>query len=533
MLDFSMPAILSSMPDYMVAAFDPEIAPRLWTTLLSLNVLESLSVCWATHDTRPSTLVDETETWIANAIARHHRTFAGAALPRSEALFRMSAVPKELTADVIEHARSSARETVLRWKLAHEQRLELHRTSAQGEGGIWRSYRVAGEAAASFQKRHEAASTFLLPMADGLTRVHRSALFVTSLLTALTINTFLYWLQSSSCCSAMRAKLGCSKDPSTPCRGISRDCADLSNLFKALTDANVVHADLSAYGPWAWQCSAPVDPSFVCPVSFPDSSKTADRFYTGLIATGVSLPVHHILAVLLQMSSEAETEDSWLSMQPILHMLVSLLRLRRLGGTWHWRATRPLKLVRYLQRYSVQPFRTVLERLCAATAGLIIRRFGHSAAARETLERVPEEERDEAEEELLKIVAKRVAGVLGLVFLYVLWAVYIFVVLTYGIQLLGLQGVHSEVTFLTSWAVSVAVQSAWQFRYAAQALGMGILSHYLFELVHFAPQHTWFEVWLDSSSVQAACSAAAGGSAKFPIAEYTRRHMHFFRGVAL
>ena len=522
-LAFSLPAILNSVPDFLTATFeDRAFALRLWTTLLSLTVLESLTVCWASHDINPSTLLDDTEVWIENAVARHHR----GGPTRGAALLRASAIPEELTAEVIEHARPLARETILRWKLAHEHRLLLLRSATHAEGGIWRSYRVLGEAVASLQQRHQAASAMLSPVADGLTRVHRAALLITSLLTALTVQTWLYWSKATTCCGQMRVLLDCHPDPLVPCRGFSGDCADLKLQFATLAHDNA-HANLATSGPWAWQCSALQGlASFECH-AFPDSASAHDKIYAGLITTAIALPMHHILGVLLQMSTEPDLSFSWLSMQPLLHMLTSLLRLRTLGGNWRWRGARPFFLVRYLQRYSIQPFKSVLEWVCAALAALVVRCYGHNAAARRTLEEVPPDERAATEAELRRAVARRVAGVLGLLLVYFVWAVCVWYCLTYGILLLGLLGVASEVEFLKSWAISVAVQSAYQMRYAVQALFLGLLSHFAFEQVHVAPQHSWFEVWLDSMSVQAACTATAS-----PFA-YARVHLRHFRSITL
>ena len=518
-LTFSLPAILNSVPDFMTATFE-EQAVRLWTTLLCLTVLDSLSVCWASHDITPATLLDEIETWIENMVARHHR---GEGLSRSAALLRASSIPEELSAEVIAHARLLARETVLRWKLAHEHRLLLLRSATRAEGGIWRSYRVLGEAVASLQ----AAGAMLSPVSDGLNRVHRWCLLVTSLLTALTIQTWLYWSKASTCCGQMRALLQCSPDPLAPCRGFVGDCADLKLQFASLAHDNV-HASLATSGPWAWQCAALQGLStFEC-TAFPDASRSRDRIYSGLIVTAVSLPLNHILAVLFQMSADSEINHSWLSMQPQLHIVTSLLRLRTLGGNWRWRDSRPFWIVRYLQRYDIQPLRSLLESFCSAAAALIIRLHGHSAAALNTLERVPEEEWEDVQKELRYIVARRVAGVLGMLSIYCVWGLCGWYVLVYGMQLLGLLGLSSENEFVTSWAVSLAVQSAYQVRYVLQALTLGLLSHFAFELVHVAPQHSWFEVWLDSMSVQSACSAA--GVRPWT---YARVHMRHFRSIKL
>ena len=526
-LAFSLPAIVDSVPDFLAATFvDHGFALRLWTTLLSLTVLESLTVCWAAEDRTPTTMLDETETWVANAVARQYR----GGLTRAASLLRTSTVPEELVEEVIKHARRVARETILRWKLAHEHRLLQLRTVTHSEGGIWRSYRVLGEAVASLQQKHHTASAMLSPVADGLTRVHRAVLLITTLLTALTVQTWLYWSRAFDCCAKMRReKLGCDSNPLVPCRGFTGDCADLRAQFSTLAHTNA-HADLSASGPWAWTCSALDDvTSFQCH-AFPDDSSSHDRIYVGLIVTAVALPVHHVLGVLLHMSTEPDLDFNWLSMQPLLHMLASLLRLRTLGGNWRWRGSRPFWIVRHLQRYSIQPFKSVLERLCAILAGLVIRSYGHNAAARRTLEQAPPDERAAIEAELLKAVARRVAGVLGLLLVYIAWAVCVWFCLEYGILLFGLQGVESEVSFLKDWAISVAVQSAYQMRYAVQALLVGLLSHFAFEEVHVAPQHSWFEVWLDSMSVQAAVAADFDRASPW---SYAHMHLRHFRSIAI
>ena len=530
-LAFSLPAILNSVPDFLVAAFDDDaLALRVWITLLSLSTLETFAVCWADRDSS-CTLLDEAEIWIENAVARHKRAGGLSGYSRSAALLQEeSSIPESLLAEVIKQARPLATETTVRWKLAHENRLALLRSASQAEGGLWRSYRVLGEAVASLQQRHQTASALLSPMADGLTRVHRAALLVTTLLTALTVQTWLYWSKATSCCGQMRALLDCDPDPLVACRGFTGDCADLRTQFATLAHSNT-QATLSATGgPWEWQSSVLGSglSDFVCK-AFPDASNPSDRIYSGLILTAVAIPLHHILGVFLQMSTEPEMNRSWLAMKPIVRNIVKLLRLRRLGGgNWRWRqGGLPFWVVRHLQRFSLQPLKSTLEWMCASLAARYTRHYGFNAAAQRTLAGMPPKEREAAEEVLLRVVARRVAGVLGMTCVYGVWTLCIWFVLAYGISLLGLLGVHTETEFLTSWAVSVGVHSAYQLRFAAQALVIGLISQFGLERLRVAPQHAWLEVWLDSMSVQAACTATAS-----PFA-YAKVHMRHFRGVTL
>ena len=72
-------------------------------------------------------------------------------------------------------------------------------------------------------------------------------------------------------------------------------------------------------------------------------------------------------------------------MHPIVRLVASMLRLRRLGGNWRWRGGIPYWFVRHLQRFSIQPLKSTLEWMCACIAALHTQTYGFSAAARRTL----------------------------------------------------------------------------------------------------------------------------------------------------
>ena len=101
---------------------------------------------------------------------------------------------------------------------------------------------------------------------------------------------------------------------------------------------------------------------------------------------------------------------------------------------------------------------------------------------------------------------------------------------------MGLLGLATEVDFVKSWAVAVAVDSAFQLRVVGQSLVVGLLNQYAFEIVRVSPQHMWFERWLDSQSVQSTCAAGERKGDRYgglSALEYMRAHARHFRSVAL
>ena len=133
-------------------------------------------------------------------------------------------------------------------------------------------------------------------------------------------------------------------------------------------------------------------------------------------------------------------------------------------------------------------------------------------------------ERAEVEEQLHAAAAARAAAGLGLALVYAVWACCAWFIFVYGVDLMGLMGVDSEVEFVQSWATSVGVESIYQLRVVVQAVLFGLLTKYAFEVVRVSPQHAWFETWLDSVSVQSTC----GGMSALA---YARAHSVHFRSV--
>jgi hypothetical protein len=124
----------------------------------------------------------------------------------------------------------------------------------------------------------------------------------------------------------------------------------------------------------------------------------------------------------------------------------------------------------------------------------------------------------------------------GALLIYGCWAVCVWFVFVYGTDLMSLLGLQTEVTFVKSWAVAVAVDSAFQLRVVVQAVIVGMLTQYAFEVVRVSPQHMWFERWLDSLSVQSTCAAGVEAGDKFgglSALEYARAHSRHFRNVVL
>jgi hypothetical protein len=462
--DFGTDMIIGSCPAYLRAAFTratPCAVNRMWTTLLVCAVLSRLSVCrisnmgvhGSAHD--QLTLLDEAEEWLLQAAMSHF----GASSSLQHNLLHHAA--EELLAA----AHRDAEETLRYWRRTHNARVariravsNANRGSTGGNASVFstnRLHRVTGSIYVALHRCHEAAGTLAAPHNDGLTRAQRAALLITTLLGLLCVDTWFFWARGVACCGQIREFLDCPASPA-PCLGYSGDCADLQAQFADFYTGGVQCPAPGSSRLGDWTCSA-----------FPDPDSNRDNLVVGLIAALVTLPLRQVLAVLLKLSNEVESEPTWLFLHPIAHSIMRGLRLNVFS--WRWRTALPSWPVRYALRHEMEPFKFALEALCDAVAHLfpaLTRRDGSAGVS-------PAHHR-EVEEALLHAARRRVARVLGILLIYVTWSLFVWFIVAYGIETFGLMGSVSENEFVRNWAITVGIEQATQMGAVASTFSSGI-----------------------------------------------------------
>jgi hypothetical protein len=236
----------------------------------------------------------------------------------------------------------------------------------------------------------------------------------------------------------------------------------------------------------------------------------------GLIAAAVSLPLRYVLEVMLRLSNEAEHEHTWLFFHPVTHIFMR--GLRRDWLSWRWRDKAPSWPVRYLLHYEMQPFEAALEALCDAVVYLFPTLTRRRGSGRVTL---VHRDMDDA---LASAARRRAAFALGVLLVYITWALFVWFIVVYGIDVFTLVGSVSEYKFVRAWAIAAGVGQATQLRAILSVFSGGVLLH-LADVLWVMPHQVWLESWLDARSVAATVAAGASAGA------FVRAHVEHHRAV--
>ena len=428
-LHFSVSAVLASMPSALLAlpggSEQDSLPSRVWATLLSMELMDRLECCWVVNgmaskdfDEPEVTLADAADVWLAARAAED--PLLAAALP---------------------HARAKASRMMAEWEMVQEERVAELRSFSQG-GKFYTATqlsRLTGDCAKAVQTKHEIFSTFLGAPQDGMQRWQKWMLLCTAILGALTVEVWFFQVKANACCGQVRQLLGCSDDFAAPCRGFSGDCADVEAQF-----AELLLPDGSTIA--TFECHA-----------FPDEDNPLDKFFIGLIFAAVAIPMRYILGILLEIANEAEHSEAWLEFSQVQHTVARLLGLR---WSWHYAdpALRPSRLLRLYARYALEPFNMAIDLVvdaisaaalacarltgCGCTGNLeslaALDKTLHSAdvcappPAAEQQQQQPgaeapleEERRAHMEVELGNALTARMAGVLGILGIYLAWALLV------------------------------------------------------------------------------------------------------------
>ena len=506
--DFGADLVLQSCPEYLGTALSSageEIIHRVWTTLLVCAVLSRISVCRLARpaENETLTLLDEADEWVRRTVAGYFGK------SRADSLLHHAAD------EFIAIAHSDADEVIRAWRRSLNLRAERLRAvatsgsfAATGGSNVFtinRSHQMMGSVCITLGRRHEAFGTLFAPLSDGLTRSQRAALLLTTLLGLLCVDTWFYWARGTTCCNQIRALLACPPGRG-PCLGYAGDCADLQAQFADFYEGGLQCPDTPGLARISdWKCRA-----------FPDEESNRDAVLVGLIAAAVSLPLRYVLEVMLRLSNEAEHEHTWLFFHPVTHIFMR--GLRRDWLSWRWRDKAPSWPVRYLLHYEMQPFEAALEALCDAVVYLFPTLTRRRGSGRVTL---VHRDMDDA---LASAARRRAAFALGVLLVYITWALFVWFIVVYGIDVFTLVGSVSEYKFVRAWAIAAGVGQATQLRAILSVFSGGVLLH-LADVLWVMPHQVWLESWLDARSVAATVAAGASAGA------FVRAHVEHHRAV--
>ena len=263
-----------------------------------------------------------------------------------------------------------------------------------------------------------------------LARWQRFMILVTLVLSTLLTSIWFFYSRGVQCCAEMRTILNC--DPAGPCLGFTGDCSDYQTQFAELQ------------GPFLYS-DGPGDPptehdslaDYVCH-AFPDDAYVTDQFFVGLISVAVALPVDMLLVRLFEASNEGDAPEQWLEAPSGVWRLL-------LGSDGHkaWNYDSGVSdLVKWQARRGAEALPSALLRLAAWRAAAARRPRGGDATdtAKGSKAGGSHSDSEESDDDAVFYEAdaraeawtKRWYAFSGLLGVYVVWAVFAWVIFTYG-----------------------------------------------------------------------------------------------------
>ena len=322
----------------------------------------------------------------------------------------------------------------------------------------------------------------------------------------------MFYARGVNCCAEVTALLGCS--PGAPCRGREGVlCGDLPTVF----------------------ATEPVMPDFPNGLAdytcrqFPDDNNPRDSLIVALIALAVALPVTFFIASCFELANDNEAPESWLSWAGWPKLVWGPGAHRR----WQYSgpAGQPVRFVRWWIRCRDAP--------TPETIGNLWR----SAVAWATCSKPPwilEAEELEVEAELhdddcgkpprhedgssldahsvrdslasarrLR-TSKRRLTIVGLVGVYLVWAVFAWFIFTYGILTYRNLGPDVQQQFTNSFGVSYGVGAASEWKDIAKETAQGLVILFILERLYLTRPVSWIEDHVDYLSLQALFFRDAG-----------------------
>ena len=334
-LTFSTFAFAETMP-VELARLSPDVKPlRVWTTILTICVLQRMKVSWLFGDgelcpVTERTIVDGAREWLDRHAVAHPELAPLLEGKQGKAL------------------RKEATTIVLAWQRTWLYRIKLLRQEDVLRAHLAREHaeRAGRSIVLAVQVQHDTMASFLAP-AGRWRRWQGFMIVVTLVICTLCMNIWMYQLKSSNCCSALRLILDSGPDggacpPVGPCRGFVGNCADITAQFADLPVLPSYPDGLADF-----ECHA-----------FPDDARFGDTILVGLLSCGVALPVTIFIFTCFDLANDNEPPDSYLRWPLAWPMLVWGLNAHR---RWHYtKKEPPARFVKWFCRFRADPIPAIM-----------------------------------------------------------------------------------------------------------------------------------------------------------------------------
>ena len=378
---------------------------RIWCTALALAVLEEADSSW---------LVDD-EAEPERTVVDLGRAFLKAQSRESHRLRRL--LSKGVLSEAAEKSRSA-------WKRIQAAYVaQLRDTDVLNKfNALTHLQRASSRVVRSCMIDHSTFAVFL-DTAGYLARWQRFMILITLVLSTLLTSIWFYYSRGATCCTEIRTILDC--DPVGDCLGFTGDCGDLQSQF----------ADLQ--GPFVYS-DGPGDPptehdslaDYVCH-AFPDDAYVTDQFFVGLISVAVALPVDMILVRMFEASNEGDAPEQWLE-APSGNW--KLLLGKDCHHAWNYDAKdKPVSdLVKWIARRGGEDIFAIIMRLIAWLWVKLRGQPAEDSKAEDDDDKSDAAESFDSAEARSDACSKRGYAFGGLLGVYVVWAVFSWVIFTYG-----------------------------------------------------------------------------------------------------
>ena len=493
-LHFTGAALRRSVPMALREAFGGDAcgASHAWATALAVAWLQQQDVSWLATDPLsdpPRTLAD-----------------AGAAVLTAQLAARRGAqadVP--LAAELL----AVAGLQLARWAAAADERVTAARAAHAMSPfyAMSQAQRVISALLNSLLAHCNTVAMCFSLYSVGTRRYMRAFALVSGLLAALLVNVGLFWSKGATCCGDAREALGCGRDAlaGAACRGFAGSCANLSDVFMPFAAAALALPSLPR----------PAHQS-AC-VAFPADGSARDTFLAGLIGAAVAMPATAGVAVLFSLAVATDAGQP----RAAVHLLTWPLRVRCMLGRAQWRLDAMSR--------------------AAARRRSLLGRWWSTSVATDAIVTVLDATRLWPPKQPFGAPPNVSAGAAldgaelrmrraGFALMYVIWAVFAYLVVVYGRLLLRLLGPAATSQFAQSWLVALgAGQAAELHSFVITAVEVIMVATVL-DALWLLPNARWLETQVDFASVQAAAFVAPA-AARVTNVRRTWAYLSHFKAV--
>ena len=483
---YSQEAILVSIPPYLREwCTAPGSAERAWTCACVAAFCEAQREGWLTTpldgNANFRTLTDEAHSHLGRCL---EEAGCGGTDPSP------SSKPGDTPA---ERVCLDARTQVAAWAVRADRLLTRSRATYQSSSlyvvnELQRTLLALVNAAVA---QSASLALFISAYCVGSRRWHNGMLLISCLLAMLLVQIWLHWSRSVQCCATARQLLGCPPDAALPCRGFDGTCADLVATHYPFTAAALRRQPLPVAPP---ACTA-----------FPNPASGADTFVAGLIGAAVALPFGALVGALWSLSLATDVHQ----IRGRTRMMTWPLLWRLALGPFDWRFA-PLSpasahLRRRLGCWWATPWSINLMVAIADAAPMATGYVPEAAPGATTTVK------DLALPQELHAATARAFDVFstrcryaGFVVLYLTWAFFSWLVITYASLVVDLAGSGAVSDFTGTWAASVGLSQLADLRSMLITTLEALVLTVLLDVLWLMPNRRWLELQVDYMSVQAA-----------------------------